>query len=221
MDQEIPKTTLGKFQALEKSQRLYLQENKPVIIRLDGKDVTKNHKDYPLIPWVPFRKAVFDAAEAVASMYARFTGKQVYSAMDEASIIFHDTGPFWKKFDDTNAIYAVAIILQQFLAEYKRHNGPGDTMFGISIFNVSRKDIEEYIALRKQLAFNTAAVYLAKEMGRKDLYHRISDKESFGMMMDDPEYARAFAEISEHDNSFFEGKYEYIFPSIATNSFST
>ena len=166
------KTTLRKYKKLENRYRAFLDPGMPVAIRVDGKDVTKNHARYPLIPYEGFRRAVFESAVHVAKIFSGTSASDtiVYAALDEATIIFTDAQAFWATFDDRNAMYAASIILQHFLAAYRERSGGDPAMFGISAFSIPKEQVEEYLCLRQNLVRMIGITYIAKEHGMKELY---------------------------------------------------
>ena len=85
----------------------------------------------------------------------------IFCGMDEINIIYSRGSDFLGLFDDTNAIYAAAMFLQEFTRRLRRMKGR-ETDFGISIFSIQPGQEEEYLSLRAAYVRKSALDYIAK-----------------------------------------------------------
>ncbi|MCD8368946.1 MAG: hypothetical protein LUC94_01200 [Clostridiales bacterium] len=173
------------FRLLEAEQRIYLSDQDPLVIRLDGKDVTKDKVHYDLTEPEGFTKAILLAAKAAALVFVppmaaemrhgigivRNRGVLLFAMMDEVSIIFRTPCFFFRNFDDTNQIYDTGIFLQEFLSALHRDGRFPDTRFGISGFNIPAQKCRDYICWRRGLCKEAAVMYAAKRSSLpKEIY---------------------------------------------------
>ena len=161
----IDKSLSKKFSDIERAQRVYLDPALPLVIRMDGKGVTRDHEVYHLIPCAEWRGPFFEAAKQTVEHYGselRGTGSAViFCGMDEINIIYSRGSDFLGLFDDTNAIYAAVMFLQEFTRRLRRMKGR-ETDFGISIFSIQPGQEEEYLSLRAAYVRKSALDYIAK-----------------------------------------------------------
>ena len=164
-----------KFNRLQKKEqvsRIYLNPNKPVIIRFDGKDITKDHKNYPLTATNGF---TYHAFLSGIHLLEDMPGKKgiVYAGLDEVSIAFTDPMIFWHSFEDSNKDYAMSVLVQRFVKYFYKYYP--EVLFGVSMFNVDNtEDIYEYIHIRQMITSTNAITYLAKDFLPKEEYHDLS-----------------------------------------------
>lgn len=145
------------FKELEQNHRIFLSLKLPVVIRLDGKDITKNHKKYPLMDIHGFTCYLNKIGKKIVSRKTCM----IYTALDEINFIFSDSREFFHAFDDTNSLYCAGIFLQQFCKEFWKYYP--EVKFGISIFSIPKDKIDEYVNYRKELCKTAAVFYFAKE----------------------------------------------------------
>ena len=159
----------------EKRQRIYLDEELPLVIRLDGKNITKDHARMNLI-YSGFTKYLFDSCRALAAQ--KEYSCEIYSVMDEASIVFQEGRDFFKDFDDTNQIYASNIFLQCFLSFFWQKEEYSDVQFGVSLFSLrGKEDTKLYIVERQRIGKIVAIDYYAKDRLPRNYYHQKSSEE--------------------------------------------
>ena len=148
------------FRRFEQKQIVRLKNNRSIVIRLDGKDVTKNKKKYDLSDLGNYRKHLLEAAGKTMTNYLQDTEKCfIYTVMDEISFVFPNARTFLRCFNDGNIVYCSSVFLQQFL-----RNLPDPLMFGINIFQYD--DIWEYIAWRKRIGYQCGLIYLCKKYSK-------------------------------------------------------
>lgn len=158
------------FQNIEQGFRRKLSADNPVVVRFDGKNVTKNHKKFHLMDTNGFTKTIFDAAIHISVGAECY----IYAALDEVNIVYYNPIEFFGKTNDCDLLYSAVMILQDFL-RWTRQIYP-QVKFNVSVFNITVDQIEDYIKYRKQLAYTTAATYYAKENLSPALYHGKSAK---------------------------------------------
>lgn len=173
------------FRSLEAEQRIYLSDQDPLVIRLDGKNVTKDKAHYDLTEPEGFTKAILRAAKAATLVFVppmaaemrhgigivRNRGVLLFAMMDEVSIVFRTPCFFFRNFDDTNQIYDIGIFLQEFLSALHQDGRFLDTRFGISGFNIPAQKCREYIRWRRGLCKEAAVMYAAKRSSLpKEMY---------------------------------------------------
>lgn len=145
------------FQAIEKSYRRNLSTTVPIVVRFDGKNVTKNHRKFHLMNVDGFTKDILCAAKSMAD------GMEctIYAALDEVSIVFHKPFEFFGRTQDKDFLYSTIMILQDFL-RYTREVHP-DIKFNVIVYNIDFDQIDSYIQYRKDMAYQAAVTYYAKE----------------------------------------------------------
>lgn len=145
------------FQGIEKSYRRNLSTTVPIIVRFDGKNVTKNHEKFHLMDVDGFTKDILCAAKSMVN------GMEctIYAALDEVSVVFHKPFEFFGKTQDKDLLYSAIMILQDFL-RYTREVYPG-LKFNVTVYNIGFDQIDSYIQYRKDMAYQTAVTYYAKE----------------------------------------------------------
>ncbi len=162
-----------KFKELEKKYRIYLNKEKPLVIRLDGKNITKNHREINLLTSNFTQDLHQSVKNCIKTTYN--SNATIYSILDETSIAFESGEDFFSCFDDTNQIYASNIFLQDFLSYFWKKPEYQNVKFGISMFSLlNQQAIETYIAERKRLGRIVAIDYYAKEKLERWMYHQQS-----------------------------------------------
>ena len=182
----------------------YLDENKPICIFLDGKDVTKHHEQYLMLKEDGFTKKVFESAKKIVR------NAYVYATMDEVSIIYTNPHEFLKDFHDSNSIYCGVIVLEKFLQKFWSENEK--TFFSLSVFNLDENDIEDYLEYRKKLGRQTAITWQAKEHLPRGMYHRCSVEEIEKRVKE----GGFFEELTNHPY-ILEGLFEFVGHPTSTN----
>ena len=146
-----------RYKKEEEAGRVKLKRGLPIVLRFDGKNVTKDHKGYPLMEKDGFTSHIFEAAKAMMEGIPSY----IYAVLDEVSVVVLDSERFWERFDDTDLMYCLSIMLQEFLlAASPSCKG---TFFGCTIFQIEEGSPEGYIEERHSLGLANAIVYCAKE----------------------------------------------------------
>ena len=151
------------FKNIENKYKKQLSKQKPVVIRLDGRNVTKSGK------YNFYSKNLFSAAlESVGTYFVEHFHCIVYIAMDEISFIFENPDDFFAIYEDNNTLYCSNLFLLDFIKLF--WTICPNEKFGVTIFNIEKNKIESYIKYRKSLCYNCAIHYYAKHNIQKQYY---------------------------------------------------
>lgn len=165
------------FPELEKEYRSFLSDSHPLVIRLDGKNVTKKHKKYPLTNEHGFTWHLYQTGKSLAAN----KNCLIYAGLDEISFLYPDPADFLFEFDDSNTMYCSAIFLQRFCQIFWKIYP--NVLFGMSVFQLPRaEDCPDYIAYRKKLVYWAALTWLAKEYLSKENYHLKTEEEVYNVL---------------------------------------
>lgn len=152
------------FKTIENKYRNQLSKNKPLVIRIDGKNITKSWK-YDLF----HENGFLNITEMIARNMIKYFNKcKIYVALDEINFIFEDPNVFFDRYEDTDALYCSNIFLQDFVKIF--WNYYPEVKFGISIFNIENDKINSYLKYRKSCCYNAAVYYYCKRNLPKDVY---------------------------------------------------
>lgn len=144
--------------------------NMPIIIYMDGKHITSNHKDYNMLKTPNFTNDLIDSAEKTCKKL--HLSADLYAGIDELAIIIREPH-ILKEFDvGDNANYINLIFMQHFLKFFwKTHP---EVIFKSTIFNISNENIPRYIEYRREICYSGALWYIAKEYLSKEEYKELS-----------------------------------------------
>lgn len=148
----------------EKGIRQKFTKEMPVLIRFDGKDVTKDKARWDLTDRGGFTYAVYHAAAAAGRKYDPEV--HVFAILDEATLIFSNTEALLSYFDDGDVTYISGILLQEFLHALTKYRATQDNppMFGLTAVSVTQEYVSSYIQHRKHLAADACRIYYAKQV---------------------------------------------------------
>lgn len=144
------------FKTVENKYRTQLSRKKPLVVRLDGKNITKS-RHYDLMHENGFLATTEMIANALLKIFPKC---KIYIALDEINFIFTDPNVFFNRYEDTDAMYCANIFLQDFVKVF--WNYYPEIKFGISVFNIDEDKIDSYIRYRKKCCYNAAIFYYAK-----------------------------------------------------------
>lgn len=147
---------------------------------MDGRGVTKNHIEFPMLGKGNFTEHVADIGlEVVRNLN---TDTIIYAGTDEVSFIFKDPRQLIRAFDlDNNASNLCVLFAQRFVErfwEYKK------VYFKATIFNIEQSDISKWISFRKEVNENVALMYIAKERLPKEIYSNADRNEVVKVLKD-------------------------------------
>ena len=146
----------------------YLDERLPIIIRFDGYHVTRDNK-YDLFVG-GFTAKLHQSAVRVFSQYNNI---EVFSVLDESSVIIHNTKDITKRFESPNMVYIASYFTQ--LVSRNMSNFHNGIILGTNIYQT--KDTVKYLDDRKELERYTACVYYHKRVLKDNLYATLDRNE--------------------------------------------
>lgn len=165
------------FKKIEQNHRTQLNPHLPIIVRFDGKNVTKDHKRFHLLQPNGFTDAITSAAMRLA----KYGNCVIYSYLDEVSIIFLEPQMFFLLTEDYDLLYSAVMILQKFKdylpEEFK------NVKFNISVFNIPQDQYFNYVLYRKHYCKESTLVYYAKEYFPPSFYRGKSRAELFEKLL--------------------------------------
>lgn len=184
------------FESEENAFRPQLSNNLVTVIRLDGKNITKNHKEYPLLEPLSFTWEIKNAGTKLVHS-KKYKECFIYTCLDEISFIFPDSKDLLSEFDDGNAMYLAGIFLQEFHQNLKK-----DVFFGISVFQIRLQQILPYIKFRKKCCCDAAITYYAKEHLSIADYHKQEPSQIIKTLVD-----KGYKDDMVQRKKFFEGSF--------------
>ena len=142
----------------------------PLIIYMDGKHITSNHKKYNLLKIPNFSNDLIDSAEKTCLKL--HLSAELYAGIDELALIIREPS-ILKEFDvGDNANYINLIFMQHFLKIFWEKYP--EVVFKSTIFNISNENISRYIEYRKEICYSGALWYIAKEYLPKEDYKELT-----------------------------------------------
>ena len=197
-----------KFADIEKQQRIYLAKESSLIIRLDGKNITKNHDGINLLT-SNFTEKLHEISKYIIEKEE--LDCSIFSILDESSFAFEKGNDFFSRFDDSIQFYCSNIFLQWFLQEFWKIEEYKNVLFGISMFSLSSSNINEYIKERKRIGELASLTYFAKEKMQTKYYHNkskfeikknLQHFELFDELLDYPNFLTGFSYNNSTKNNY-------------------
>lgn len=133
----------------------------PILIHLDGKKVTRNHKKYNMMSEENnFTQILFDCGK---KLFEELSLKgHIYAATDEISFIIENTEQLVHHFKVGNSSeYILAMFFQKYLKLFWEFFP--EVYLKPSITNIYSNKIERYLEFRKEVCYDNAVIYIAKE----------------------------------------------------------
>lgn len=143
-----------------------LDENKSIVIFLDGKDVTKNHKKYPMIGDANFTECMFECCKSVIRDIN--ADAIIYAAIDELTVIFTNPVDVFKFFGVDGSASCICGLFTQRLV--KRFWDFYECFFKPVIFQMDTSFIDRWITYRREICNIIGIYYVAKEFLPKGSY---------------------------------------------------
>ena len=148
------------FKTIEDKYSCKVSLEKPIIIRLDGKDVTKN----PSIDILSTEKKSFsDALKFTAKYLSLKYNCIVICSTDELSCIFLDGNEFKKRFKSNKCQKSSSLLSQEVFLIFNKYYEKSIIFFDARAFNIPRDKIVSYIKYRVISAKNVNITYLSKK----------------------------------------------------------
>lgn len=146
----------------ERNRRYKFYTGRDVLIRFDGKNVTKNKALYDLTDRYGLTRHMYDCAMQVGQSYDKDV--HVFAILDEVSMVF-STDALFTKFDDRDVTYISGILLQEFVRKLTDSYGMTQPVpyFGLTALSILETDARSYTAYRRALAHDACEAYYLKQ----------------------------------------------------------
>ena len=148
-----------------------INEDKPLVVFLDGRGITGNHKTFNLMTGA-FQKAMVKAALGAAG------GEEclVYATLDEVSMIFPKPKNIISHLEYKTNDEVIATILQDFVSVFWKKFGDYVRFHGY-VFNLEDGDEEDYVKWRYRRSRHAIYTYTAKENHVYADYGKMTEEE--------------------------------------------
>lgn len=147
------------FTMIENKYSCRVSLNKPIIIRLDGKGVTKNKSLNIYSDSIgEFAYSLRNTAKDMSILYNTL----VIACTDEINVIFLDTNEFYNKFDSCKCQKSSSIISQDVSFFFNNYYNGNRIYFDARTFNVIDSKVLSYLKFRATSAKNVGVTYISK-----------------------------------------------------------
>jgi hypothetical protein len=176
-----------------------LKIDDPIVFFLDGKDVTKNHREYSMFGKSNFTEMMMVyGAELIEEINADAV---IYASIDEITFVFKNPIQLINYFQvETNRSCLEALFIQKFVEKFWKYK---KAYFKCTAFNVSDKDVDRLVSFRKEVGDNVGLMYLIKEKIPKSIYHGKSRIELEKLLI-----TSGLSEYCKENNYIREGYYK-------------
>ena len=155
---------------LKENTYLHINPDMPIVIFMDGRNVTNNHKGFPMLGDHNYTQCLIECGTELVREIN--TTAIIYAALDEISFIFYDTKDIIQYFGvDDNANYLCTLFMQRFIKKFWNYFG---NFFKNTIYNIPSEDISRYLAYRKEICYSGGLWYIAKEFLSKEKYRGLA-----------------------------------------------
>lgn len=176
----------------------------PLIIYMDGKHITNNHKDYNLFKVPNFTNHLIESAERICKKL--HLEAELYAGIDELTVIIRDPYPLKKLDVGDNANYIDLIFIQHFIKDFGIKYP--EVVFKSTIFNIQTQDIPRYLRYRKEICLSGALWYLAKEHLSKKEYRDLTENTDMENLLKD----KGLWEEFDNNKQLREGIFKSVSP---------
>lgn len=152
----------------QKTPTPHLDEQLPTIIRFDGYHVTRDNK-YDLF----IGGFTAKLHQSVVRVFSQYNNIEVFSVLDESSVIMHNTKDIAERFESPNMVYIASYFTQ--LVSRNMSNFHNGIILGTNIYQTDAT--AQYLNDRKELERYTACVYYHKRILKDNLYTILDYKE--------------------------------------------
>lgn len=160
------------FTMIEDKYSSMISLNKPIVIRLDGKEVTKSKNIQLFNDSVGgFANSIKLTAKEISILYNTL----VFVSTDELNLIFIDTNIFYNKFKSCKCQKSSSLIAQDVSLLFNNFYDGNIIYFDARTFNIPNDKISSYLKFRKSNAKNVGITYVSK---RVFPYHVRKNKKS-------------------------------------------
>ena len=153
--------TFDYFKYLEDKYKTRLSHQKPIVIRFDGKGVTKN-KDINLLD--ESKGGFAFALKQTALFSSRKFNCIALASSDELSLIITDTSILLKEYGSFECQKIASLIVQDISPVFHRHYEGLNILFDARVFNIPQNKISSYLIYRMNSARNIHTIYYSKNL---------------------------------------------------------
>lgn len=159
------------FGRLIREQLSGLSFDRPLVLFIDGRDITKNHKTYHLMTG-KFMETMVQAAQSAAGNISCY----IYALLDEVSIVFPNPRKLLQRNEYSYHDEVCGFFLQEFCKEFWKTYP--EVRFHVKAYNLaSGQDIQEFFLWRKERSRLALLVYIAKDYFEPSIYRGKSAEE--------------------------------------------
>lgn len=149
------------FKTIEDRYKIRISLNKPIVIRLDGKNVCKN----PSINLVDDKQDSFSTSlNNTARALSRKFNSICISSTDEINIIITNTSLFYKYYGSIECQKISSFVAQEVFSTFNNLYSGEQVLFDARTFNIPENKIQSYLTYRTGLAKNVYTIYYAKRL---------------------------------------------------------
>lgn len=149
------------FAMIEDKYSCKISLNKPIIIRLDGKDITKNKS-----------LNIYDESIGGFAYSLRITAREisilyntlVIASTDEINVIFLDSDIFYDKFKSFKCQKSSSLIAQDVSLFFNNYFNGSRVYFDARTFNVLEEKLISYFKFRTKSTKNVGITYISKRL---------------------------------------------------------
>lgn len=153
--------TFNYFKSIEDKYKSRISPNKPIIIRLDGKKITKNKE----INMLDESQGAFAYSLKKASAHiSRKFNCLVLTSSDEINLIITEPSRLNRLYDSFECQKLSSLISQDIGYIFNQHYKGEMILFDARTFNIPINKVSSYVSYRLQSARNVQTMYFAKRL---------------------------------------------------------
>ncbi len=172
------------FYQLQKKYNMRVSTKQPLVIRLDGKDVTK---DTTINFMYKYNGSFFDTFEKCAWYFSNKYHAYALFGTDEISFIFPDPMILIEDLDSSKVNHSneiIALFMQYFFDYFNSYYKNGKVFFHGKCFSIPDNKINSYVKYRASSIRNVITTYILKrnniKMGKNKIEERIKKCKEMG-----------------------------------------
>lgn len=190
------------FYNIQRKYSMRVSYKEPLIIRLDGKNVTKN-QEIDLTDKSE-KSFLYSMEETVKYFTSQYLGYAIYGS-DEVSFIFPEPMILMKALDKDNDNHSneiTSLFSQYFFQYFNKFNKNRLVFFHAKCFSIPKEKITSYIKYRARSIENVMATYILKRRGEKFAGLDLGEKTEKCKLLDDYETIKQYINA----NLYYDGK---------------
>lgn len=179
------------FSTMRKKYNMRVSANKPIVLFLDAKDSSKNHRDLLENTSNDFLNSMGSVAECFSRRYSCLA---IYGT-DEISFIIENTEEFIDSINNEKSYRThdiVSIFSQYFFEEFNKVYDGETVYFHCKCFNIAKEKVESYIKFKSKGILKGVTSIFLKKQGIKNAYgiklvnklEMCNDYESYQLIQD-------------------------------------